>query len=285
MPGGGGGGGTGKLQEDTTFSKKPTAASMYTYVPQSFKKGNPVVVALHYCGGTAESYFGMTPEWAKKADEKGFMLVYASSPPSENKCWDVSSDHSLVRGGGGDSETISNMVLHAQEKYGASKSQVFVTGSSSGAMLTQVMAATYPDMFAGVAEYSGVPAGCFGVANTNGAAWNATCSGGHLIESGEYWANWVKSADKGYSGKRPKMQLWHGTVDNVLSYQNHLESIKQWATVLGVNPASPSAKKSNDPKSNYETSTWGDNLMAVTATGVGHTVPVDVEATCQFWGI
>jgi acetylxylan esterase len=41
----------------------------------------------------------------------------------------------------------------------------------------------------------------------------------------------VRSAYPGYTGARPKMQVWHGTADNLLYPQNFWEEIKQWTNV------------------------------------------------------
>lgn len=51
-------------------------------------------------------------------------------------CWDVSSQKSLKHNGGGDSNAIANMVTYTLKKYNADPKRVFVTGSSSGAMMT-----------------------------------------------------------------------------------------------------------------------------------------------------
>ena len=32
------------------------------------------------------------------------------------------------------------------------------------------------------------------------------------------WGNEVRAADPGYSGPRPRVQLWHGTADTTLNY-------------------------------------------------------------------
>jgi hypothetical protein len=48
--------------------------------------------------------------------------------------------------------------------------------------------------------------------------------------------------DPGFSGLRPRIQLWHGTGDMTINYQNQLEAIKEWTNVLGLstNPTMPS---------------------------------------------
>ena len=53
------------------------------------------------------------------------------------------------------------MVRYVQQRYTTDTSRVFVTGVSSGAMMTQVLLATYPDVFAAGSAFAGVPATCF----------------------------------------------------------------------------------------------------------------------------
>jgi len=119
--------------------------------------------------------------------------IFASSPGGTGGCWDVSSKASLKHDGGGDTMTIANMVKYAQNKYGCSDHQVFVVGHSSGAMLTQALGATYPDIFIAGAAYSGVPAGCFHTDKAQGPDWNSTCSGGKLDQPPEYWGQQAKA--------------------------------------------------------------------------------------------
>ena len=38
----------------------------------------------------------------------------------------------------------------------------------------------------------------------------------------------------GYSGPRPRVQLWHGTADTIINYNDQTEAIKQWTDVLGL---------------------------------------------------
>jgi acetylxylan esterase len=66
------------------------------------------------------------------------MVVYPSSPRS-GTCFDVNTNATLTHNGGGDSQGIASMVTYSIANYGVSASHVFVTGSSSGAMMTNVM--------------------------------------------------------------------------------------------------------------------------------------------------
>ncbi|EST08901.1 Esterase, PHB depolymerase [Kalmanozyma brasiliensis GHG001] len=277
-------GGESELQLEQGFPGRPTKCAMYTYVPKTYKNGNPLVVALHHCGGTGTGYFRENADWAAAADRKGFMMIFASSPGGTGGCWDVSSQSSLKHDGGGDSQTIANMVSYAQKKYGAGK-QVYVVGHSSGAMLTQVMGATYPDVFLAGAAYSGVPAGCFRTDKPQGADWNSTCTGGTLNEPPAYWAQQAKDMYPGYKGSRPRMMLVHGNRDQVINFNDHREATKQWCTLHNLDPESPTKKYALPSQPNYEVSVYGSSVMAITADGVTHDNPAKVDETCQFWGL
>ena len=91
---------------------------------------NLLMCLLDYCTGTAQAYYTGSP-YAQLADQYGFIVIYPESPYS-GTCWDVSSKAALTHNGGGDSNSIANMVTYTLQKYNGDASQVFVTGSSSG---------------------------------------------------------------------------------------------------------------------------------------------------------
>ena len=107
---------------------------MYIYVPDKLAAKPAVIVAIHFCTGTDQAYYTGSP-YAKLADQHGFIVIYPESPYS-GTCWDVSSKATLTHGGGGNSNSIANMVTYTLNKYKGDASNVFVTGSSSGAMMT-----------------------------------------------------------------------------------------------------------------------------------------------------
>lgn len=201
---------TSTLQQVTAFNKGPTAAGMYVYIPTTRVSKPPIVLAIHYCTGTGPGYFSGTP-YASAADTYGFIVIYPSSPHSGG-CWDVASTASLTHNGGGDSQTIINMVAYAVSNYGADANRVYATGTSSGSMMTQVLAGAYPDVIKAGSAYSGVPDGCFYVAGatpaTDPPGWNSQCSGGTLIKTAQQWGDQTRSYYPGYSGAYPKMTMF-----------------------------------------------------------------------------
>jgi dipeptidyl aminopeptidase/acylaminoacyl peptidase len=65
-------------------------------------------------------------------------VIYPSATRSGG-CFDVYSQEALRRNRGSDPVGIRSMVAHVQQRYGADPDRIFVTGASSGAMMTNVL--------------------------------------------------------------------------------------------------------------------------------------------------
>ena len=126
------------------------------------------------------------------------------------KCFDVHSAETLKHDAGGDSQGIASAIKYAISNWGVDPKKVFVTvscrsiyqgnllftfsqGGSSGAMMTQVMAGSYPDLITATSEISGVPFGCF----AGSGEWNNACADGQVNKTG---AQWVCSVDLLHAG-------------------------------------------------------------------------------------
>jgi acetylxylan esterase len=277
---------TSNLEQVTSFISGPTTAGMYVYIPTTKLVLAPIIVAIHWCGGSANDYYSATA-YATYADVYGYIIIYPDSPSSD-KCWDVSSLATLTHNGGGDSLTIINMVKYAVANYGGDISRVYASGLSSRAMMTQVLAGAYPGVFSACMAYSGVPDGCFYVPGAQSgaaqAAWNMTCSTGFVQQSAQAWGNLVRSYYPGYDGARPRIALYHGMSDTTLAYQNFIEELKEWSNVLGVSWASDTT---NTPVSGYTKMIYGDGtkLLGYSALDIGHSVPVRSEDDLVWFGL
>ncbi len=125
------------------------------------------------------------------------------------------------------------MTKYVIEKYNVDPAKVFVTGISSGAMMTNVLLATYPDLFRAGSIFAGVPYACF----EGSAAWNTECANGKIEKSGKFWGDKVRKAFPEFDGVRPRVQIWHGSMDFTLRFKNFDEEVKQWTNVLGLSTA------------------------------------------------
>lgn len=268
------------LTEVTSFGTNPTGLRMHVYVPDRVQEKPPVLLAIHWCTGSGPAMYSGT-EFARLADQYGFVVVYPSATRS-GSCFDVSSAQALRRDGGSDPVGIMSMVRYALQRYGGDASRVFVTGVSSGAMMTNVMLANYPDVFAAGAAFAGVPDGCF--ATADGSGWNSACANGTVLKTPQEWGDIARSAYPGYSGTRPRVQLWHGTADDTLRYPNFGEEIDQWTNVHGL---STTPTSTDQPQQGWTRTRYGDAVEAYSLQGVGHNLLASgmAQRAIQFFGL
>ena len=211
----------------------PNTNSMYEYTPVNVVASPPMLVISHNCGGSAAGMFGWGSDMVSAADKYGFVIVY---PQTSNNCWDVSSTATQTRSSNSDSHAIIEMVNYALKEHNGNANRVYAAGVSSGAMMTELLLAVYPDVFKAGSEFSGVPAGCGNVFDGAGLCGNATAP------TPQQWGDRVRAMDPGYTGFRPRIQLWHGMADATINYENQLEAVKEWTNVLGLSsdPTTPS---------------------------------------------
>ncbi|KAF2800373.1 carbohydrate esterase family 1 protein [Melanomma pulvis-pyrius CBS 109.77] len=269
------------LTQVTSFGPNPRNVSMYIYVPKVLATKPPILVVPHWCHGTAQDAFKGRP-YASLGDTYGFISIYPSSPNAADQCWDVSSNASLTHDGGGDALGIVSMVRWALEKYSGDADRVFVTGTSSGAMMTNVLLGSYPDVFAAGSAWAGVPFGCF--AGPGFGVWSDACATGKVIKNGTEWAALVKRAYPGYTGSRPKLQVFHGTKDTVLYPQNLKEEIKQWTSVFGLSET-PSVTTKDTPLKGWTKYKYGAKFEAYEAAGVSHDIPNQADVVMDWFDL
>ncbi|MEV8438003.1 PHB depolymerase family esterase [Actinosynnema sp. NPDC051121] len=261
------------LTQITNFGTNPTNLGMYLYVPNNVAPQPALLVLVHYCGGSAGGIFnGNGRDFATAADRYGYVVVVPEAT-REGHCFDVSTKAGLTRNGGSDSTGVMSMVSWARQRYNVDPARIVVSGFSSGAMMTNVLAAQYPDVFSAGSAFSGVPAGCF--ATDNGSLWNSQCSGGNVIKSAQDWGNVARAMYPGYTGRYPRMQLWHGTTDTTLAYPNFGEEIKQWTNLngLGQTPAFTDHPQSSWTRTRYGDTSTKATVEGVSISGTGHTLP------------
>ena len=272
------------LVQITNFGNNPSNLQMFLYVPNNVRPHPPVLVAVHYCGGSGPVFFQNT-EFRTLADQFGFVVIYPSVTRS-SKCFDVSSPQALTHNGSSDPAGIFSMIQYVEQHNNGDASHVYVTGASSGAMMTDVLLGDYPDVFQAGAAFMGVPFGCF--ATTDGSMWNTQCANGQIIKTPQQWGDEARAADPGYAGPRPRVQLWHGTADGTLNFANFGEEIKQWTNIWGV---SQTPTSTTTPQSGWTHTTYGSggavDVDAYSIAGAGHVLPLSGMAAIaiHFFGL
>lgn len=279
--------GAASLQKVTSWGATgvPTYVSMYIYVPDKLAEKPPILVACHACTGKATTYINNIPGVVAAANKNGFIVIVPEA--TGKNCWDTGSTKSLTHDGGGDTQAIAQMVKYALDKYKGDATRVYAMGGSSGAMMTQALLAVYPDVFRAGAARAGVPAGCWADGYDSGQQWSGACAGGRTTKTAEQWGTLVRNMYPGFTGTRPRVQLFHGDADPTINFNNFGEAIKEWTNVLGLS-ATPTS--SDSPKANHTRQIWenscGTVLEAWSIKGGNHSTPgYDEPAILSFLGL
>ncbi|KAI1329682.1 Alpha/Beta hydrolase protein [Xylariaceae sp. FL0255] len=272
------------LQQVTEdFGPNPRNSSFFIYVPDKLAPKPPVLLFPHWCHGSAlDAFEGET--YPALADQYGFIVIYPNSSNTVDMCWDVSSPETLTHEGGGDSLGLVSMVRWALKKYNGDRDRVFVSGVSSGAMMTTTLLGAYPDVFAAGSAWAGVPFGCFAADGYD--VWSDGCAAGNITHSGATWASLVHAAYPGYRGWRPKHQILHGTIDETLNYTVFGQEIKQWTSVFGYSEK-PTHTILNTPLTNWTRTVYGDNdwFEAYSAWNITHNIPYQIDVAMAWFDL
>lgn len=257
------------LEEVTGFGSNPGALRMFRYVPAGLGSGRPLVVAMHGCTQSAAAYDD-EPGWVALADRLKFALVLPQqqSANNANSCfnWFQSSDTTR---GAGEALSIKQMVDKALGDVGSDPAKVFATGLSAGGVMTSVMLATYPDVFAGGAVVAGIPYGC---ATSLVDAYSCMNPGKNLTP--QQWGDKVRAASS-YTGPWPKVSIWHGTADSTVAPSNLTESVDQWTNVHGTDQAADvSDTVDGYPHRGYKDASGNVVVDTYSITGMNHGQPI-----------
>jgi acetylxylan esterase len=266
----------------------PSYVSMYIYVPDKLAAKPPIMVSAHSCGSTATGQLGNIPNIKAAADKNGFILILPDNPGQN--CWDVGTSQSLKHDGGGDTHAVATMVKYALTKYSGDSSRVYVMGGSSGGMMTQAMCAVYPELFRAGSARAGVPAGCWAESYASSNQWSGPCAGGSVSKTAQQWGDLVRGMYSGYSGHRPRMQLFQGESDSTISYNNMGEAIKEWTNVLGLSTSPTSTDSYKTSSYSYSRKFWSNAcgytvLEAWSAPGQGHSMTYEETDILKFFGL
>ena len=263
---------SGTLQQVSSFGSNPGNLAMYEYAPANLPAGAPLVVALHGCTQTATDYYNDSG-WQKYADLWGFAVVFPQTSSGNNalSCFSWFDSTKDTRGKG-EAASVLSMVTHAESQYGSDVHRVFVTGLSAGAGMTADLLADYPDVFAGGAIDSGLPAQC---ATTQGAA--SSCQDASQNLTPAQWGDKVRGSDPGYTGPWPRVAIWQGTSDYTVYPVNATELRDQWTNVWGIGQTASSTASltGGTTESVYDDAAGNPAVELYQISGMGHGLAVD----------
>ena len=266
----------GTTSQLTNFGSNPKNLPMYLYTPTNAGAKPPILVHLHACHAAngGQSMCSSGNAFAQQADKYGFYMVCPSAVSSD-QCWDVHSTADLTHGGtGSDVEGIMSAVSYVIASKNGDANRVYAAGYSSGGMMTNVLLGAYPDVFKAGAAFAGVPFGCFAQGSVDNLGWSSTCANGQVKLTAAQWGDLVRAAYPGFTGTRPRIQLWHGSVDTTVDPANFTNEIAQWTNVLGVS-GTPTTTENNVPQATWIRTRYIDSagvvqVEAIEETGKGH---------------
>jgi len=268
------------LTQVTSFGSNPGALKMFTYVPAGLPSGAPLVVAMHGCTESASVYSTQT-EWGNLADRFQFAVVFPEQASANNSssCFNWFQPGDIARDQG-EALSIKQMVDTMKSTRGSDPARIFATGMSAGGLMTEVMMAAYPDVFAGGAVNSGGPYQC--ATSLVGAN---TCQQGNVSHTPAQWGDLVRNAFPGYAGPFPRLVAFHGSSDTTVAPADLQQSVDQWSNVLGIDEVA-------DVSETFRTSTHkvfrnasGRSMIETyLVSGMGHALTVDVGTNADQGG-
>jgi poly(hydroxyalkanoate) depolymerase family esterase len=236
----------GQLTPVVGFGSNPGDLLMFEWVPEDLPPNAPVVVVLHGCFASATVYDDETG-WTALADRWNVALVFPEQIHANNptKCfsWEKPEDHTR---GQGEALSVKQMVDWMHANRDTNPQRVYVTGHSGGGAFTSVMLATYPDVFKAGAVVAGAPYKCGkegAIAfDPNPQMMGGDCVDGSTDKSAQQWGDLARSGHPGYRGPKPRVSIWHGTADTMVTPRNLGELVEQWTNFHGIDQTADSTE-------------------------------------------
>jgi poly(hydroxyalkanoate) depolymerase family esterase len=188
------------------------------------KQRLPLVVALHGCLQAPEQLVGLA-RLAKLADEKRVLVLAPQQSATANpaRCWNWFNPADQMRDSG-EPGIIKAMIDEVQAKHAVDPQRIYAVGLSAGGLMSGILLACYPDVFAGgvIASAGMYKAGVNlseGMAVLkNGSPHDPNMRGKEAWECGGSRA-----------GRRVPVLIIHGDADKVVAAVNARQTVEQVA--------------------------------------------------------
>ena len=114
---------------------------------------------LHGCTQNPDDFAAGT-DMNARAGEQGFFVLYPEQSQDGNaqRCWNWFARAHQQRGGG-EPALLAAMTQWVMTQYGIDARRVYIAGLSAGGAMADIVAASYPEIFAAVGIHSGLPRG------------------------------------------------------------------------------------------------------------------------------
>jgi len=128
------------------------------YVPTSLPSNPSMVLFLHATSYTAAAPYQMVSQWEASANQNSFLMVWPVStyePHAKAWFWDAYDMDFSFTAAPDDAGFLRNLITTLVTQYSVNPNAVFVTGMSSGALMTHRVGVQLSDLVAAIAPVSG----------------------------------------------------------------------------------------------------------------------------------
>jgi poly(hydroxyalkanoate) depolymerase family esterase len=243
------------------------------YLPSSYRPGTPMplLVALHGCTEN-DVGFDVLSGLSAEAERRGFIAVFPQQSSLANPagCWNWFLESNQHRGWG-EPTIIAGITDTVRSRYSVDPRRIYVTGVSAGGVMANIMAVTYPDVFAAAGILAGCEYDCDVLQRRSPA------------ESGQ------KALDEMGSRAGPvPAVVFQGTADVVVPPSTAYRIVGQWATVDGIDPTADTVEYGQVPAGRsythltYRSASGQALIEQYMIDGAGHTYPGG--CSCSLYG-
>lgn len=187
----------------------------------------PLVMMLHGCTHNAQDMAEISG-MNDVAEANRFLVVYPEQSRLANllKCWNW-FDPKHQKRDAGEPSILAAVVDQVRSTQNVDPDRVYVVGVSAGAAMACILAATYPDVFGGVAMFAGAE---FKAASSVSEGIAAMKQGGpDPIRRGQLAFEAMRSGLAHKKRRRMPVIVFHGTADTHVSVVNAEQTIAQWS--------------------------------------------------------
>lgn len=143
--------------ERYTYTNDAGTRTYKVYVPAAYsgEAAVPLIVDLHGCGSNADE----EARWSRfneLAETFGLLVAYPEQSSSANgsRCWNWFLTEHQSRDAG-EPTLIAGITREVMSRWSVDPRRVYVAGISAGGAMSDIMAATYPDLYAAAMIYAG----------------------------------------------------------------------------------------------------------------------------------
>jgi poly(hydroxyalkanoate) depolymerase family esterase len=208
-----------------SYSGPEGAREYAVWVPADYAKDRPapLLVALHGCGQAPGQFAGLA-RLDSQADKRGFLVVYPNQAQTANplRCWNWFLPINQARTG--EAALIAGIVNEVRAAYAVDARRIYVAGLSAGGLMSSILLACYPEVFAAAAIASG---GMYGAATSLEEA-------GAMMKQGSPHAAGARGRDAlacAAGDKRLTMPVFvvQGSADKLVAPVNAEQALAQFA--------------------------------------------------------